>query len=430
VSRLRHLALVGIASLPLLILVLVAIDRTDPRIVASAVALWAVGVAVLVGVVWRETILPLADVVRELGAQNAQHARWSVREIKRQLASQTAEREDLAKLLEDLAHGVDEGLLVVGTNLKVRLVNSEALHFLGTEQLAEGSHLLDYLREPDAVEAVRTAAAGEPTRRVTVENRRGMWEVHAVPMRTGGAVVLLSELGLIRRAAELRRRFVQDLSHELRSPLAVMRTTVEAMEGEVTPQLADMMIRQVERITRLTDELYELATIESGEIDLQPELQTLRPLVQEIFADFEAVADGSQVELQMEVPEGLTCFCDRRGLYRVVSNIVDNAIKYNRPGGWVRIRGSTSAAGINLEIADSGIGIPADELGAVMQRFYRIDQARTPGEGGLGLGLAIVKHMVLQMGGNLVLDSREGVGTVATLTLPSELGPSSLETSD
>jgi signal transduction histidine kinase len=159
---------------------------------------------------------------------------------------------------------------VVGPDLKVRLVNSKALHFLGVEKLSKGRHLLDALREPDAVEVVRTAARGEPARRAMVENPRGMWEVHAFPMSSRGAVVLITEVGLIRRAAELRRRFVQDLSHELRSPLAVMRTTVEAMEGEVTPQLAEMMIRQVERITRLTDELFELATIEAGAIDLQP----------------------------------------------------------------------------------------------------------------------------------------------------------------
>jgi signal transduction histidine kinase len=414
----RHLVLVGIASLPLLIIVLVVLGRTEVEVVASAVALWLVGVGVLAGVVWRETILPLAEVVQELDAQGTQHARWRVREIQDQLALRSAEHEELTHLLKDLSHGLGEGLLVVGSDLKVRLVNPKALHFLGTEHLAEGSHLLDYLREPDAVEVVRAAARGEPTRRVMVENPRGMWEVRAFPMRHGGAVVLLTEVGLVRRAAELRRRFVQDLSHELRSPLSVMRTTVEAMEGEVTPQLAEMMIRQVERITRLTDELYELATIESGEIDLNPERQTLRPLVTEVFADFQSVADSAGVELQMQVSEDLACICDRRGLYRVVSNLVDNAIKYNREGGWVRARGSVSPVGVSLEIADSGIGIPADELGAVMQRFYRIDQARTPGEGGLGLGLAIVKHMVLQLGGNLVLDSREGVGTVATLTLP------------
>jgi len=418
VSRLRHLSLVGIAATPLLVIMLVMLGRDDAWVVVSAVALWFVGVGVLAGVVWRETILPLSEVVSELGAESAQHARWRVREVQDQLAQSTADVAELNSLVEDLSDGLGEGLLVVGPDLKVRLANLKALHFLGVERLSRGRHLLDALRAPDAVDVVRTAAGGEPARRVMVENPRGMWEVHAFPMRSRGAVVLITEVGLLRRAAELRRRFVQDLSHELRSPLAVMRTTVEAMEGEVTPQLAEMMIRQVERITRLTDELFELATIEAGAIDLNPQDQKLEPLAREILSDFQAVADQSEVELRMEIPDDLSCVCDRRGLYRVMSNLVDNAIKYNRPGGWVEVRGSATEAGVTLVVEDSGIGIPAEELGAVMQRFYRIDQARTPGQGGLGLGLAIVKHMVLQMGGNLLLDSREGVGTVATLTLP------------
>jgi two-component system phosphate regulon sensor histidine kinase PhoR len=105
----------------------------------------------------------------------------------------------------------------------------------------------------------------------------------------------------------------------------------------------------------------------------------------------------------------------------VVSNLVDNAIKYNRDGGWVKVRGWTDARGVHLEVEDNGVGIPAAELGAVMQRFYRIDSARTPGTGGLGLGLAIVKHMVQQMGGNLTMESREGVGTKVTITLPADI---------
>ncbi len=417
-SRARHLLVVTLAALPLLVVVLVAVGRSDLWVVLSSVALWLVGVGVLAAIIWRETVLPLAEVVTELGVDSPQHARWRVREVHGELVQSSAERAELESLFEDVSNGLGEGLLVVRPDLRIRLANAKARHFLGVATLAPDAHLLDVLRAPDAVDAVRTAAGGEPARRVMVENPRGMWEVHAFPMRGRGAVVLISEVGLIRRAAELRRRFVQDLSHELRSPLAVMRTTVEAMEGEVTPQLADMMIRQVERITRLTDELFELATIEAGAIDLNPEKQALHSLTREILTDFESVAGANGVELRMDVPDELSCVCDRRGLYRVVSNLVDNAIKYNRPGGWVEVRGIEADDGVQLVVEDSGIGIPAEELGAVMQRFYRIDQARTPGEGGLGLGLAIVKHMVLQMGGNLVLDSREGVGTVATLTLP------------
>ena len=417
-SRARHLVVVVLAALPLLVVDLVVVGRSDLWVVLSSVALWLVGVGVLAAIIWRETVLPLAEVVTELGVDSAQHARWRVREVKAELVQSSAERAELESLFEDVSNGLGEGLLVVRPDLRIRLANAKARQFLGVGSLSPDAHLLDVLRAPDAVDAVRTAAGGEPARRVMVENPRGMWEVHASPMRGRGAVVLITEVGLIRRAAELRRRFVQDLSHELRSPLAVMRTTVEAMEGEVTPQLADMMIRQVERITRLTDELFELATIEAGAIDLNPEKQALNPLTREILTDFESVAGANGVELRMDVPDDLSCVCDRRGLYRVVSNLVDNAIKYNRSGGWVEVRGAEAEGGVQLVVEDSGIGIPSEELGAVMQRFYRIDQARTPGEGGLGLGLAIVKHMVLQMGGNLVLDSREGVGTVATLTLP------------
>ncbi len=111
----------------------------------------------------------------------------------------------------------------------------------------------------------------------------------------------------------------------------------------------------------------------------------------------------------------MACRADRRGLYRVLSNLVDNAIKYNRRDGWVEIRSRVVDDDVVIEVEDSGAGIPASELQAVLQRFYRLDRARTPGRGGLGLGLAIVKHMVQHMGGRLALDSREGIGTTVAL---------------
>jgi signal transduction histidine kinase len=417
-SRFRHLLLVVMASLPLLAIVLVVLRQADLGNILAAVALWVVGVGVFAAWTWRETIMPLAEVVHELEAKNAQHARWRVREVKDAAAECADQRSQLTRLIEDLSHGLGEGLMVVTHDLRVRLINPRALHFFGVDQVAKDGHLLDVVRTPEVVEVVRNAADGGDVRRIMVENPRGLWEVRAFAMREGGAVVLVSEVGLIRRSAELRRRFVQDLSHELRSPLAVMRTTVEAMEEDVDTRLSEMLIRQVERITRLTDELYELATIEAGQVDLNPEHQLLQVVVQEILADFQSVAESARVELRLEVPDDLACYCDRRGLSRVLSNLVDNAVKYNREGGWVQVRGWSTEREVHIEVADNGLGIPADEIGAVMQRFYRIDRARTPGGGGLGLGLAIVKHMVQQMGGNLAIDSREGVGTQVTLSLP------------
>jgi two-component system, OmpR family, phosphate regulon sensor histidine kinase PhoR len=379
------------------------------------VAAWGVGVVLLEAVLWRTSGRPQRELLDQLGAASSRAAGTRIRELVAEASLDRAERERMAALVEDLSSGLGEGLVVVDTGLRIRLINRVALRFCGIEQVRVGTHLLEIFREPEGVEAFESAAAGGRPGPIIVSNPRGLWEVRAFPVRGGGAVGLLSEVSLIRRASEFRRRFVQDLSHELRSPLTVLRTTVEAMEDELPAELAKMLVRQVERVDRLASELNELANIESGQVDLELDAVAPAAVVREVLADFRPEAARLDVDLRCEVDDDLSCRCDRRGLYRVLSNLVDNAIKYNRPGGWVRVRGRTGNGSVILEVSDSGEGIAASELQAVLQRFYRVDRARTPGRGGLGLGLAIVKHLVQVMGGTLALDSREGLGTTVTL---------------
>jgi len=419
VSRVHHLALVASAAVPLL-LVCLAVVLARGGTAWPAAAVWVIGVALLEAVLWRTSGRPQRELLELLGVPSSRAAGTRVRELEREAALDRTEHERMAALVEDLSSGLGEGLVVVGTDLRIRLINRVALRFCGVEQVRTGAHLLEIFRDPEGIEAFQSAAAGGRPDPIIIANPRGLWEVRAFPVRGGGAVGLLSEVSLIRRAAEFRRRFVQDLSHELRSPLTVLRTTVEAMEDELPAELTEMLVRQVERVDRLASELNELATIESGQVDL--ELGEVAPaeVVREVLTDFRPEAAQLDVDLRCEVPEDLRCWCDRRGLYRVLSNLVDNSVKYNRPGGWVRVRGRSGEASAILEVSDSGEGIPASELQAVLQRFYRVDRARTPGRGGLGLGLAIVKHLVQVMGGTLALDSREGVGTTVTLSFPVE----------
>jgi two-component system phosphate regulon sensor histidine kinase PhoR len=418
VRRARHLGLVGLAATPLLALSLVAVMASGGPATA-VVAAWLAGVALLEVVLWRANGRPHRELLDQLGAASASAAGIRIRELKGEAALDRAERERMAVLVEDLSSGLGEGLVVVDTDLKIRLINRVALRFAGVEQVRTGTHLLEIFREPEGVEAFESAAGGGRPGAIIVSNPRGLWEVRAFPVRGGGAVGLLSEVSLLRRASEFRRRFVQDLSHELRSPLTVLRTTVEAMEGEIPAEMAEMLVRQVERVDRLASELNELATIESGQLALELDAVDLAAVVREVLADFRPEAARLDVDLRTEVEGELRCWCDRRGLYRVLSNLVDNAVKYNRKGGWVRVRGRGVDGSVVLEVSDSGEGIPASELQAVLQRFYRVDRARTPGRGGLGLGLAIVKHLVQVMGGTLALDSREGVGTTVTLGFPT-----------
>ncbi len=411
-KRRVHLLTSALAGLPLLLLGLYwASGRDGWSAVWFAILLWLLAVASLEMVTWRTTAAPVREMMRDLDADTAHDAQRAVRELHQTARACESERARTSELLEDLTSSLGDGLLVVSSDLEIRLINRVARRFCGVEGVAVGTHLLEILRNPGAVRAVEAAAGGEDPEPVVIENPRGLWEVHAFPVRGGGAVVLFTDVGLVRRAAEFRRRFVQDLSHELRSPLTVLRTTVEALEGEVDPRLAAMLVHQVERLDRLTAELYELATIEAGQVELVLEPVSVAPIVHDVVVDLKPESESAKVEVRLAIEDGLECWSDRRGFYRVIRNLVDNAIKYNRPGGWVKVRGFTEDDTPVIEVEDNGEGIPSGELKAVLQRFYRVDRARTPGDGGLGLGLAIVKHMVQALGGTLELDSREGVGT-------------------
>lgn len=415
--RRRHVITAILAGLPLLIVALVAVWGRGPEWIALAAALWALAVLALEAATWHLAAAPMRDLTSDLRVATAAEARHALASLRSSAAVCEAERSRISELLVDITSSLGDGLLVVSADLEIRLINRVARRFCGVEQVALGTHLLEVLRNPAAVRAVEAAAGGGGPDPVVIENPRGLWEVHAFPVRGGGAVALFTDVGLVRRAAELRRRFVQDLSHELRAPLTVLRTTVEALEDEVDPRLSAMLVHQVERLDRLTAELYELATIEAGQVELQ--LETLSPAAtaRELVSDLRPEAERAGVEVRLVLDEETRCWSDRRGLYRVLRNLVDNAIKYNRRGGWVEVRAFSEEGVPVIEVADNGEGIPAGELKAVLQRFYRVDRARTPGDGGLGLGLAIVKHMVQALGGGLELDSREGVGTTVTVRL-------------
>lgn len=420
-TRWRHRLLAAAAALPLLVVSLVA-TAGRPGAAVWVIAAWVLALLVLEGAVWRTSGASLNDVMALMDTPTSQQAYWAVRELRDGQTRCQAERDRMATLVASLSSSLGEGLVVVDPDLKITLINQEAKRFCGVEAVRRDAHLLEVVREPGVVEIFERAAAGERPKPVVLENPRGLWELRVFPIVDGGAVGLMSDISVIRRASEFRRRFVQDLSHELRSPLTVLRTTVEAMEDEVDPDLATMLVRQVERIDRLSLELSELASIEAGQYKLELGPVPVVEAIREVIADHQPEAARAAVRIDVEVPDGLECWCDRHGLHRVLSNLVDNAIKYNRKNGRVRIRGFATDDDVVIQVADSGEGIPAGELQAVLQRFYRIDRARTPGEGGLGLGLAIVKHMVHYMGGTLALDSREEVGTTVTLTFP--VGPS------
>ncbi len=279
----------------------------------------------------------------------------------------------------------------------------------------------------DAVQGERTSRSLElfgPPRRVL--------DVQAVPLGEegsgAGGLIVVEDVSDRRRLEAVRRDFVANISHELKTPVGALGLLAETLLGEVDPEvthpLAERMVAEAFRVNRTIDDLLELSRIEAGEMPLRQPV-----LVQQVLdgaADrIRPAAALRSIEVIVEPgPAGLTVMGDRRQLVSAVFNLLDNAVKYSEPDRVVTLRSSATTAEdgsacAELVVVDQGMGIPARDLERVFERFYRVDRARSRGTGGTGLGLAIVRHVAGNHQGDVSVDSQEGVGSTFRLRLPA-----------
>ena len=254
-----------------------------------------------------------------------------------------------------------------------------------------------------------------------------------------GAVAVMADRTEGVRVDDVRRDFVANLSHELRTPVGAIallsETLAEEDDAAVRTRLVDRIGTEAERVRHLIDDLLELSRVEL-EGSMRQEEVAVVPLLGEVAQQYCEHARKHDVSLARPGPEEasaqIVLQADRGQLLRAVGNLVDNAIKYSDPGSQVRLTVSPSADGeqapawVDIVVADEGIGIPADETERVFERFYRVDKARARATGGTGLGLSIVRHVVMNHGGEVTLHTREGVGTTFTLRFPASPSPDSI----
>ncbi len=246
-----------------------------------------------------------------------------------------------------------------------------------------------------------------------------------------GAVAVMTNRTEGVRVDEVRRDFVANLSHELRTPVGAIallsETLAEEDDAAVRTRLVDRIGTEAERVRHIIDDLLELSRVEL-EGSMRQEEVAVVPLLGEVAQQYSEHARKHDVSLVRPGPDEesaqIVLQADRGQVLRAVGNLVDNAIKYSDPGSQVRLTVSPSADGerapawVDIVVADEGIGIPADETERVFERFYRVDKARARATGGTGLGLSIVRHVVMNHGGEVTLRTREGVGTTFTLRFP------------
>ena len=335
------------------------------------------------------------------------------------------ERDKLSTILATMTDGValldQEGVIT--------LANPAAREYLGLSPGAGmGQRLIEVVRDHELSELVsRCRQAGTPqTLELQLARSRSFFNVIATPLAVGGresALLVLHDLTQARRVETTRREFVANVSHELRTPLASIRASAETLQDgaledpEAARQFLGRITHNAERMSALVQDLLDLSRLESGEVNLNLSPVDVGRVIQEVVEIHDAQARAKGVSLRADAGSAAVASADEGRLQQVLSNLVENAVKFTPSGGEVRVEVERKGRWLEVRALDSGVGVAAEDAPHVFERFYKAD--RSQGQGGTGLGLAIAKHIVQSHGGRIWVDSREGEGSVFGFTVPA-----------
>jgi two-component system phosphate regulon sensor histidine kinase PhoR len=349
-------------------------------------------------------------------------------------------------LLERILQSMREGVLVLDGDRRILLVNPALRSTLLLGPAVEGKAPLEAIRNADLQEILDKAfSSNEPTSgEIEVGGlTRKRLLVHASPLPAvendgggpssgGGAAGLLAvfvDVTEIRRLETLRKDFVANVSHELRTPVTAVRSAVETLRHTLerdqtsSARFVDMIDRNAQRLGSLVEDLLDLSRIESQEYKPELEALPLRPAAEQVVSLLRGKVDEKRQHLLLEIPgDGFMLRADRRALEQVLTNLVDNAVKYCPAGASITLRArlveNGAEARARVEVVDTGPGIEPRHQPRLFERFYRVDGGRSRDMGGTGLGLSIVKHLVEAMSGAVGVESSPGRGSLFWFTLP------------
>jgi two-component system phosphate regulon sensor histidine kinase PhoR len=327
-----------------------------------------------------------------------------------------------------------EGVLLTDRTGRIVLANGSLRMMVGSTGQVVGKEPIEAIRNNELAEMIesvqrtQTPATGE-IELIGISARRVL--VRAAPLTVRGnegVVVVLSDVSELRRLETLRRDFVANVSHELRTPIAAIRAAAETLEGgamddpRAARDFTEMIARHADRLHQLVEDLLQLSRIEAQKLELQATPIEARELVDHMIGLYALSADRKEVKLVAGAcPADLVFFTDRRALEQILSNLIDNAIKYASRGGKVTLSAVEKEGDVRMVVADSGPGIAARHLPRLFERFYRVDRGRARDVGGTGLGLSIVKHLTEALGGRVTVESLPGVGSTFTVHFPLKL---------
>jgi len=338
-----------------------------------------------------------------------------------QLSTLDSDNARLSTVIEQLTVGV----IIVDANGFIQFANPAAQKFFEISD-APGHSVTEVVRNHQLVDAWRYCQQTNEMQSESVElpSRHQFLQLIAIPdTHASGSLIFVQDLTRVRRLETVRRDFISNISHELRTPLASLKALTETLQSgaladpDAGPRFLGRINAEVDALTQMAQELLDLSRIESGQVELILAPLAPKSLVASAADRMRMQAERAGLKLSIKCEDGLRNIrADRSRLEQVLVNLIHNAVKFTKPGGEIVLEAGSVSGGVRFAVRDSGIGIPAESLSRIFERFYRVDKSRTGS--GTGLGLSISKHIIETHGGKIWAESDEGHGSVFYFVIP------------
>lgn len=338
------------------------------------------------------------------------------------------------KSFETIFKSITDGVLIVDPRGYIILANQTFKDILKIDESPEGKQIIEIIRNIDLLNLFRSAtlSKGESAEEIVIKKagKEMVIFVRVMPVFDSAGnlsflIILLHDITRLKKLETIRRDFVANVSHELKTPITAIKGYAEALLGGALKEtdnalkFVQIIKNQAERLLALVEDLLMISRIEFGDINIQKEYILVEEVVDTVFQIFHDKAEKKGLDLKKEIPSGATIYADRDKIVQILTNLVDNAVKFTEKGE-VTVRFFRENMNSVISVEDTGIGIPAGHLHRLGERFYRVDKARSRQLGGTGLGLAIVKHLVKAHHGDLKIESEQGAGTKVKIIIPEK----------
>lgn len=346
------------------------------------------------------------------------------------------ELKESSSKMEAVLRSMSNGVIAIDNNKNILIANPKVKDIFGIEGLNPlGKHIREVFRNDDLNSAIDELSIQNDNIRIEIELQNPSYKICSVqcslmkhsndPNRVTGIVVIIQDITEIRKLENMRRDFVANVSHELKTPLTSIKGFVETLKDgaiediEIKNRFLNIIEIEADRLGFLIQDLLTLSEIESRESEKNAEVVDISATAKEIITLLDDMAVKKDISLELEIEDGVDTISGSESWFKqMMINLIDNAIKYTMDGGTVKVKIFKDIVNLNIVVKDTGIGIPEEHIDRLFERFYRVDKARSRQVGGTGLGLAIVKHIVLSFKGNIKVKSEEGIGTEFIVQIP------------